>query len=500
MTTAITAEMTPATTQFLGAIGRQAWTDALAIVEAHWLEIWFAVDPADLQQVVAQAPPQVLAGLPSVNYLARATGFGPVEDLHEPELPPDRNTPPAQVAQFIADLRLRGRPGQAMSYYRRREADLHALRGQLVDGSGGATGVMLVQIGITALLAGDAAVAIGMLLTAVDTHRPDRFPFVVREATAKLALAYAVTGDVQEAEAVNERARHLPRTKSWVEAMVDDTIWLTDYVCAVDTFDPRAEEMRQDRVSPVVHREFWPVALATQVRHLVLTERLEHARDLCEAMAAAGLPPANADGLFATALADGKLAAAAGRPVTGFGRTSHRSAQEALSRALHLFATGQHAAVLDVEQPPTPDNRLVRALAVLRAQAKIATGRTAEGRLALLACLEEALSRRTYGTLSFLTRETLDSIREDPVGAQAAELAATRGIPTIEKRVVLTAPLSTAELEVLQLLRQGLTREEMAQQLFLSVNTVKSQLQSVYRKLNVTNRVDALAKAAQLGH
>uniref|UniRef100_UPI0023F1BF9D hypothetical protein n=1 Tax=Ruania albidiflava TaxID=366586 RepID=UPI0023F1BF9D len=184
--TGISAVPTPATNQVLAALERGDWDTALRVVDENWMEIWFAVDPTDLQRIAAQAPPALLATLKSVNYLARATGFGPVEDLHQPEAPPARGAPPGHIAQYVADLRLRGRPVEAMAVVRRHMADLQAQRGQLVDGSGGSSGLVLVHAGITALLAGEATTAIGLLITAIDTHRPERFPFVVREATAKL--------------------------------------------------------------------------------------------------------------------------------------------------------------------------------------------------------------------------------------------------------------------------------------------------------------------------
>lgn len=57
--------------------------------------------------------------------------------------------------------------------------------------------------------------------------------------------------------------------------------------------------------------------------------------------------------------------------------------------------------------------------------------------------------------------------------------------------------LSTQEQEVLSLLATGLSNPEIAQRRVVTVNTIKSQIQSIYRKLNVTNRVEA-SKAAHM--
>ncbi len=59
--------------------------------------------------------------------------------------------------------------------------------------------------------------------------------------------------------------------------------------------------------------------------------------------------------------------------------------------------------------------------------------------------------------------------------------------------------LSKREKEILQYLSQGMTREEIADFLCLSVNTVKSTIQNTYTKLNAVNRADAVRIATSLG-
>ena len=55
----------------------------------------------------------------------------------------------------------------------------------------------------------------------------------------------------------------------------------------------------------------------------------------------------------------------------------------------------------------------------------------------------------------------------------------------------LPDPLSAQEKRVLRLLAAGLSNREIAQELVVSVNTIKSQLKSIYRKLNVSSRQEA---------
>lgn len=63
----------------------------------------------------------------------------------------------------------------------------------------------------------------------------------------------------------------------------------------------------------------------------------------------------------------------------------------------------------------------------------------------------------------------------------------------------LVEPLSERELEVLSLLAQGLTNRELAEQLYLSVGTVKRHTHNIYGKLGVNNRTQALVRGRQLG-
>ena len=62
----------------------------------------------------------------------------------------------------------------------------------------------------------------------------------------------------------------------------------------------------------------------------------------------------------------------------------------------------------------------------------------------------------------------------------------------------LVEPLTTRELEVLQLLASGLTNRQIAVQLSLSVNTIKMYTSQVYSKLNVNRRTEAVARAREL--
>jgi LuxR family maltose regulon positive regulatory protein len=62
----------------------------------------------------------------------------------------------------------------------------------------------------------------------------------------------------------------------------------------------------------------------------------------------------------------------------------------------------------------------------------------------------------------------------------------------------LIEPLTGRELEVLRLMSAGLTNREIADEFFLSIGTVKSHINKIYSKLEVTNRVRAITRAKEL--
>jgi LuxR family maltose regulon positive regulatory protein len=63
----------------------------------------------------------------------------------------------------------------------------------------------------------------------------------------------------------------------------------------------------------------------------------------------------------------------------------------------------------------------------------------------------------------------------------------------------LVEPLTRRELEVLQLISQGLSNREIAERLFLALDTVKGHNRRIYGKLHVRRRTEAVSRARELG-
>jgi LuxR family maltose regulon positive regulatory protein len=65
-------------------------------------------------------------------------------------------------------------------------------------------------------------------------------------------------------------------------------------------------------------------------------------------------------------------------------------------------------------------------------------------------------------------------------------------------KLVHEETLSDRELEVLGILAAGQTYKEIGRSLFLSLNTVEFHIKSIYRKLSVNRRVEAIEKAREM--
>lgn len=62
----------------------------------------------------------------------------------------------------------------------------------------------------------------------------------------------------------------------------------------------------------------------------------------------------------------------------------------------------------------------------------------------------------------------------------------------------LLSPLTQKEFEVLKSIYEGKTNGQMATDMFVSVNTIKTHIKSIYEKLDTRSRVSALAKLREL--
>ncbi|MBY8876344.1 helix-turn-helix transcriptional regulator [Streptomyces sp. PLK6-54] len=94
------------------------------------------------------------------------------------------------------------------------------------------------------------------------------------------------------------------------------------------------------------------------------------------------------------------------------------------------------------------------------------------------------------------TSEAAEQAAQAGDGTGTAGVVAVPSVPSVPPAVV--EPLSDREREVLRQAAQLQSNADIAAELHISVNTVKSHLKSVHRKLCVNRRRDAVRPARQL--
>ena len=101
-----------------------------------------------------------------------------------------------------------------------------------------------------------------------------------------------------------------------------------------------------------------------------------------------------------------------------------------------------------------------------------------------------------------LMREVDDLLRRRPgLGTLAGEAQALRAQLAEERGSSIpgASALTTAELRLLPLLPTHLSFPQIAEEMFLSRHTIKSQAMSIYRKLGASSRIQAVARSHELG-
>jgi LuxR family maltose regulon positive regulatory protein len=359
---------------------------------------------------------------------------------------------------------------------------------------------------------------------------------VALSATAHLALLEAVRGRLGRAEELARQATEHARRVDWSASPQLACADLALAVCAYHRDDLAAAVAALDRVRAEALSGDRPVRLAVAV--------------LAAWMAAGGgagvIPPSIGDAGTALARLDDAVGATGGRP-PGLLRAAARA-----GRAKLLAATGDEAAAAAAFDPD--DARRAPVEAVVSARLQLARGDPAaavrtlapllpgapgeppELPLAIEACLVDAVARQELGDqvaavramrlaldlaapegyrrtfveggtpVRMLLADHLhwDSAHHLLVGSLLERLRMAAppeggGAPAkAAASAPLVVPLSEREQVVLRYLSSRLSAGEIADELYVSLNTVKTHIKSIYRKLDTNRRWDAVKRARQL--
>jgi LuxR family maltose regulon positive regulatory protein len=410
--------------------------------------------------------------------------------------------------------RLAGSPGRAKMAAQTAERLQEEVPTQLLDEHPELTALLMTHLGSTWLWAGRFEDARAALTTAAGCSGGASTALPREESLGHLALIDYLNGWLGRAErkalaAMTETARFgLPRASG-------SGIWLLVLAAvAVDRNELGQAQTLLDAAADSHGAMRDPVAAAGRA---IATGRLLLARGKTRAALEAAEPAVAADVVSPWAEGHTALVASAAHLAEGRPETAAKLLQAvpddqvacAVEAARAQLAAGKPVAAIDLLDSARPEGRTGPAVTVraslVRAEAADRAGDSATSRRLVAQALHEARRerlRRPFLEAGPWIRPLLCAgpLRGLAAGWLTPVPSPHGGPPRLEDQ--LPAPvveeLSGRERDVLQRLAQMMSTEEIAADLYVSVNTVKTHLKSVYRKLAVNRRHDAVRRAREL--
>lgn len=493
-------------TAFVHAIDAQEWDFVVNVLREHWRTL-YTTDFLHMDRDLAQIPPAVLESEPLFDTLRRMhRQFSAPKDTPAPrpqiDTRPDTQDNAEQLMHAFA-LRLGGEFEAAATecepLSRLPAPDPDTSTSTERDGFA----FVCLHVGICFLLAGRFEDAIQVLRRG---HRAGRGTYIERDAAGKLALAHAVLGHVQDAEFwVEEENRHPPLPAA-SESVVRPAGMVAAALASLDRLDTgTALDLITELGAPDDSEEFWgfmlyaygQLALTTGtptdgLRYIDLQLRRFPTMHDHGAVVGHLLTSVRADLLLALGRPEGasELVSESAHPFTAATRARIRLLTGDLPGAMSIvddYDTDLRCTVRDsIELSLVGAAGSITAAAPATAQQYLHRAIT-QSRLTGL--------RRPFTTLPPNTvRELLALGLDFPIDPDQYP-----SIFPISQASVPPISLTDRELVILRSLASGATISAIAKQHVVSVNTVKSQLRSVYRKLSTRSRTDTVEVARCLG-
>lgn len=406
------------------------------------------------------------------------------------------------LAMFrMSDFRVHGRTLEALEQSENLEEYLGKMH-PTADSHDGWALQTSVQTGISAMLAGDFTRALTAFTRAQMHPANYTYAFLTRDALVKAALIHAGFGNGQTARAMLARAEQVPRTSSWAEAHIDAHHDIAKVLAHPDTGNEALPHLESISLNDI--GEMWPFYIVATHRVLEAAgdhDELEHRLEMFDGMP---FPRVDGDGFSGSVvpLKRALLSMRAGRNTEAqklLDRADARLPYTQLYKAVgHIYAgRPQQAIQLAVLlRPETRGYRLleIRRLAVLASAHYQAEDYTES--IAILADATDMPHGLSITEMQLFSPETRKLARERVETWPTDSGGASTFLTDVPKP---GRDLTERELQIVEQLAQGHTRAQAAANLFISVNTLKTQQQSIYRKLNVSSATDAVLAAQRRG-
>ncbi|CAG0944186.1 serine/threonine-protein kinase PknK [Anaerolineae bacterium] len=108
---------------------------------------------------------------------------------------------------------------------------------------------------------------------------------------------------------------------------------------------------------------------------------------------------------------------------------------------------------------------------------------------------------QAHSLLGYMDKLLAGFSSPSPVSPTKSEIGNRKPLHHLQEQVskIRVEPLSERELEVLRLLATGMSNQEIAQRLVITVGTTKSHVHHIYSKLGAKDRLEAVIRAKELG-
>ena len=515
------------------ATGR-AWDLGAQLVIDHWVDLLINGEMAALRPVLEAMPRERVDACPelSLAFGAAMLAFGK-QELAEPHLRGAEGAmeqvPPERQAQFAAasaavglyEGRFGADPAGALTVAREWLGRCPVLEGH--DVAPNLRGLLLTQLGIVEMWTGELDAAVEHLERAHAVAADEGAEWTAFASSAHLALASVLRGDLARSLRRANQALDIAERRGW--ALSEPAAAAYCVLAAICIHRDQLDEAERliGQASSAVRdtRERPLLAVHVLNRVQLLSDRGDHvgALDLLHAtreqLGDWPLPAPIGELLTAH---EGLLEAATGEPASGRAllqrsSTSSLAVANALARlelldgeaqaarmtlAAHLDGVDAHDAA---PMPIRAEAWLLDALALDALAEHEAAATSLERSLGLA---EPAGLRRivvTHGGAigPLLRRHVRRGTAHPAMVGELVETIERRGRPARRSTPgALAEPLSEREQAILGYLPSMMSNHEIAGALMISVNTVKTHLKAIYRKLDAPGRREAVQRAREL--
>lgn len=519
-------QMTPAIRH---ALAGEDWQHASGLIAEHWLELFLLGGAGTMRGPMAQLPAAIVE---SDARLAAAFAGSRLQDgdLQDAERHLSiarrarRETPtPAResldvliAAVALRHARLRGHIGDAERFAHELAA---AARARMHPCWIALRSFALCDLGTTHLWSGDLEAAIATLNEALALATEHRHEQISLDCLAQLAVVQVLRGELTRAAELSSRAVELAEQRGWHDGPGPVGAQLAAAACSYQRGQfERAAGLLAHAAAAADTAEA-PARVAIGLLQALTLATAGH-----EAAAGASLKLR----AIRSELADGE-------PAPDFLRLALEYAEPRVLVAADELAEARQALVRSRKRAPECAALLVRQASIelhdgehVRARESLALARSEQVHPALLVegWLLQALAERAAGDLQAaahaldraLALAELEPFRDafllnGPQVRELLELQADTGTahPALVEVLldsVGDAPTTAAqtpdrlterERQILRYLPTMLTNAEIGAEMFVSLNTVKTHLRSIYRKLDANGRADAVERARRLG-